>query len=68
MLVNLTEAQVEYLRCVLEEEAERAAGHIEWLGSEEATDEQDKEVQTVEARTAIAQAEAILGLLNGGAR
>jgi hypothetical protein len=66
MIIELNEAQADYLCDVLGEDLDRKEGHIEWLQSAEAAEEEDKDFQRNECQNAITQASALLALLNGG--
>jgi hypothetical protein len=68
MIIELNEAQADYIRCVLSEDLERHEGHREWLQSLDAADEEDKTQQFAECQNAIEQASALLVLLDGGSR
>jgi hypothetical protein len=48
MTSAFTPEQVEHLRRVLEEDIDRQQDHREWLTSEAAKDEQDRELQIAE--------------------
>jgi hypothetical protein len=63
MQLDLTEAQVEFLRCVLEEDLDRNRDHLDWLRSEEACEEEDKPQQQAECEHSIELGAAILLLL-----
>ena len=60
MLIELTEAQAQFLRCVLSEEADRNEDHLNWLKTEAAANEEDKDQQIAECETALTQVAAIL--------
>ena len=59
MLIELTEAQAQYLRVVLDEERDRNEDHLAFLKSA-ADDEEDKPQQLAECETALTQVATIL--------
>jgi hypothetical protein len=63
MLIELNEAQLTFLRCVLSEELDRNEDHLAFLQSAAAADEEDKELQTAECETAIRHSKALLAEL-----
>ena len=55
---------ISYLKILVDEDASRNADHLAWLKSNEAADEEDRELQTAESERAIsmaAKAAAALG-------
>ena len=65
MRLELTEAQMEFLRGLLSEESERARDHLDWLQSAAAHAEEDKERQTAESERSIEMADQLLAVLDG---
>jgi hypothetical protein len=65
MQIELNVTQADYLRCVLGEALEHNRDHIDWLQSEEASDEEDKPLQVAERERSIDLASTLLGLLDG---
>jgi hypothetical protein len=65
MQIELNVTQADYLRCVLGEALEHNRDHIDWLQSEEASDEEDKPLQVAECERSIDLASTLLGLLDG---
>jgi hypothetical protein len=62
MQIELNVTQADYLRCVLGKALEHNRDHIDWLQSEEATDEEDKPLQVAECERSIDLASTLLGL------
>lgn len=63
MVVELDEPKVVFLRASLEEKEARLRDHLEWLSSEAAVEEEDKDRQRAECDNAVVQVKAILALL-----